>query len=93
MSKESDVTYGGRGPTVLGITWSETGLATILILLRTKNASIRPPRPNSVIGFSGIYRLRWDFVWVIVAYVRDGEHLSILSCIQSYQVSLTWMTF
>ena len=54
---------------VLGITWSETGLATILIILRAKNASIIPRRASVPIAFSGIYRLRWDFVWVIIAYV------------------------
>ncbi|KAJ5351996.1 hypothetical protein N7452_000970 [Penicillium brevicompactum] len=44
MPNELTATYGGRGPMVLGITWSETGLATILIILRAKNASIIPRR-------------------------------------------------
>lgn len=60
----------GRGPLLLGITWSEAGLTLILIILRAKNASIRPREPGSLTGLSGIVtRLRWDFVWVITAFV------------------------
>ncbi|KAJ6096432.1 hypothetical protein N7486_007178 [Penicillium sp. IBT 16267x] len=55
---------GGKGPVILGVTWAEMGLAFILIILRAKNASICPSRQLS----SGLFGLRWDFVWVIIAF-------------------------
>lgn len=54
---------------VLGITWLETGVASLLIILRAKNASILPRQWGPSIGLTGIYRLRWDFVWVVIAFV------------------------
>lgn len=76
---------------VLGITWLETGLAALLIILRAKNASIRPRRPNSTIGFSGLYRLRWDFVWVILAFVGDVEHPITSSLVQINHILPTYV--
>ncbi|GIJ97932.1 hypothetical protein Aspvir_000038 [Aspergillus viridinutans] len=57
--------YGGRGPVLLGVTWAETALALILFGLRAKTASLCPPEDVSF-GFCG---LRWDFIWVMFAYV------------------------
>ncbi|KAJ5088426.1 hypothetical protein N7456_012042 [Penicillium angulare] len=68
MSPASPSPYGGRGPLVLGITWSETGLAFILIILRAQTASIRPR--ESLVDRLGVYRLRWDFIWVILAFAK-----------------------
>ncbi|KAJ5089737.1 hypothetical protein N7532_008421 [Penicillium argentinense] len=65
MTDMPDVTYGGKGPLLLGVTWSEMGLALILIVLRAKTASVCPPGQPS----SGIFGLRWDFVWVILAFM------------------------
>lgn len=65
MTDGSRITYGGNGPLVLGVTWAEMGLALILIILRAKTASVCPPGQPS----SGIFGLRWDFVWVIMAFV------------------------
>ena len=57
--------YGGRGPLVLGVTWAEMGLAFILIVLRAKTASVCQNSQWS----SGLFGLRWDFVWVVFAFV------------------------
>lgn len=75
MTDVSRITYGGKGPLVLGVTWVEMGLALILIVLRAKTASVCPPGQLS----SGIFGLRWDFVWVIMAFV-GGINLDYFSC-------------
>ncbi|KAJ5594910.1 uncharacterized protein N7459_001118 [Penicillium hispanicum] len=64
MADPPDVAYGGRGPLVLGITWAEMGLALVLIILRAKTASVCPTHHLS----SGVFGLRWDFIWVLVAF-------------------------
>ncbi|PLB49693.1 hypothetical protein P170DRAFT_510197 [Aspergillus steynii IBT 23096] len=56
-------TYGGRGPLLLGVTWAEAALTLVLFALRAKTASICPPESMS----SGIFGLRWDFVWAVFA--------------------------
>lgn len=58
--------YGGQGPLVLGITWTEAGLALILIGLRAKTACFCRPGQLS----SGIFGVRWDFFWVILGVVH-----------------------
>lgn len=65
MTDASEVSYGGKGPLVLGVTWAEMGLALILMVLRAKTASVCPGGRL----VSGIFGLRWDFVWVIFAFV------------------------
>lgn len=50
---------------MLGITWTEATLALILILLRAKAAAFSPDNNLS----AGIFGLRWDFIWVIMAMV------------------------
>lgn len=67
MTDGLSIANGGKGPVILGVTWAEMGLAFVLIILRAKNASICPSRQLS----SGLYGLRWDFVWVIIAFVGD----------------------
>ncbi|KAJ5643408.1 uncharacterized protein N7484_005915 [Penicillium longicatenatum] len=64
MTDGLSMSNGGKGPVVLGVTWAEMGLAFILIILRAKTASVCPSRQLS----SGLYGLRWDFVWVIIAF-------------------------
>ncbi|KAI9043610.1 uncharacterized protein KD926_003380 [Aspergillus affinis] len=56
-------TYGGRGPLLLGLTWAEASLTLVLFALRAKTASICPPESMT----SGIFGLRWDFVWALFA--------------------------
>lgn len=60
--------YGGKGPLVLGVTWAEAGLALILVSLRAKSASVAQGGKMSV----AMFRLRWDFMWVIVAVVSSS---------------------
>ena len=69
MTNGVSTSEGGKGPVVLGVTWAEMGLATILIVLRAKNASVSSSRKLS----SGLFGLRWDFMWVIVAFVSDAR--------------------
>lgn len=57
--------YGAQGPLVLGITWTEAALALILVLLRAKAAAFSTENKLSV----GVFGLRWDFIWVILAMV------------------------
>ena len=59
--------YGGHGPTLLGVTWAEAGIATVLVAARARTAALSPR--GTAAPFQ-IGRLRWDFVWVAVAYVR-----------------------
>ena len=61
---------GDKSALVLGITWAEMGLASVLILLRAKTASLCPSREFS----SGLFGLRWDFIWVMIAYVCRGPN-------------------
>ena len=63
-SSASVAAYGGRGPLILGITWSEAAVALILIALRAKGASLAPS--SAVPNFFG---LRWDFIWVMFSLV------------------------
>lgn len=53
----------GRGPVLLAVTWTWAGIATFLYVLRARYASRGVKDHPSVLG------LRWDFVWVTVAYV------------------------
>lgn len=63
----------GKGPVLLAVTWTWAGIATVLYVLRTLNASVAPKDHPSLFGF------RWDYVWATVAYVstpsRDGSRL------------------
>lgn len=61
------MTYGGKGPLFLGITWFETILAIILIAMRAKAASLCTTSHYS----SGLFGFRWDFIWAAVAVVCD----------------------
>lgn len=70
MSDSLNGAYGGKGPLLLGITWTEMGLALILLVLRARTASVCPSGKLS----SGIFGLRWDFIWVVVAFVRGPTH-------------------
>ncbi|KAJ5093720.1 hypothetical protein N7456_009581 [Penicillium angulare] len=65
MTDASSISHGGeKGSVVLGVTWAEMGLASILIVLRAKTASVSPSRQLA----SGLFGLRWDFFWVIIAF-------------------------
>jgi hypothetical protein len=57
-----------RGPVLLAVTWTWTGIATLLYILRAVNASVAP-KDNRSISFFGI---RWDFIWATIAYVSTG---------------------
>ena len=65
MADAASPPYGGKGPLLLGVTWAEMGLTLILIVLRAKTASLYPPDQRS----SGVLGLRYDFIWVIIAFV------------------------
>ncbi len=67
--------YGAQGPVMLGITWTEATLALILILLRAKAAAFSPDNNLS----AGIFGLRWDFIWVIMAMVTLSPVLTSLA--------------
>ncbi|KAJ6446468.1 S-adenosyl-L-methionine-dependent methyltransferase [Purpureocillium lavendulum] len=58
------MSYGGRGPLLLGVSWAEAAVALILVALRAKTASLCPP---GHLLSTGIFGLRWDFCWVIFA--------------------------
>ncbi|KAJ5923774.1 hypothetical protein N7454_009019 [Penicillium verhagenii] len=75
MTDGLSLSNGGKGPVVLGVTWAEMGLAFVLIVLRAKTASICPSRQLS----SGLFGLRWDFVWVIVAFTFALAAQSIMT--------------
>ncbi|KAJ5716129.1 hypothetical protein N7493_008040 [Penicillium malachiteum] len=64
MTNGSSTAHGGKGPVIMGVTWAEMGLALVLIVLRAKTASISPSRQLS----SGLFGLRWDFIWVMIAF-------------------------
>lgn len=49
--------YGGYGPAILGVTWTEGALTTIIVALRAWTAL-------RVLGSPG-----WDLVWVVFAWV------------------------
>lgn len=68
MTLPSNGSYGGKGPLILGVTWAEMSLASFLFVLRAKTASVYPQGQN----FAGLFGLRWDFVWVILAFVWDS---------------------
>jgi hypothetical protein len=67
-SDASAAAYGGRGPLILGITWSEAALALVLITLRAKGASVAPSA-----AVSGFFGLRWDFIWVMFSLVGTSS--------------------
>jgi len=68
----------GRGPVLLAITWTWTGVATFLYVLRAINASVAPKDHRSLLG------IRWDFVWVTLAYVS-----LVLLCACHWMTGLT----
>ena len=55
----------GRGPLLLGLTWTWTTIATFLFILRAVNASKAPKEHKNLFG------LRLDFCWVTLAYVSE----------------------
>ena len=55
---------GAKGPLVLGITWTETALALVMVALRAKTASFSEGNMSS-----GMFGLRWDCIWVVFAMV------------------------
>lgn len=50
--------YGGEGPTILGVLWTEVTLGIILVLLRL------------YVGLRIRKHLGWDFFWAAVTLVR-----------------------
>ncbi|KAK5120791.1 hypothetical protein LTR85_005857 [Meristemomyces frigidus] len=57
MLGASEHAYGGKGPLILGITWAEALLTTIIVCARAY-ASI-----------TLVARAEWDLFWVVVAWV------------------------
>ncbi|KAF2226026.1 hypothetical protein BDZ85DRAFT_317136 [Elsinoe ampelina] len=62
--------YGGLGPMLLGISWAEAAVATILVCLRAYGASQRAGK------------LRWDFLFVAIGTVLGlvTQVLFIFAC-------------
>ncbi|KAE8159855.1 hypothetical protein BDV40DRAFT_302867 [Aspergillus tamarii] len=103
MTEPPGPEHGGKGSLVLGVTWAEAGLALILLALRAKTASLCPPGQPAF----GIFGLRWDFIWVVIALafalcaqsfmtvsVRYGlgDHQNLLSAHNIVQTNLwSWM--
>ena len=50
--------YGGRGPIILTIAWTEAAVALVLMLLRTYT--------NMFI----VNSFRWDYFWALITLVR-----------------------
>ena len=49
--------YGGKGPLILGITWTEALVALVLMLMRTyTNACL-------------VKSFKWDYFWAMLALV------------------------
>lgn len=61
--------YEGKGPVLLGVIWTWAGVASLLYLLRISNAAHVPH------GSGGLIGLRWDFIWVSIAYVGNEQQL------------------
>ncbi|CAK3792472.1 Hypothetical predicted protein [Lecanosticta acicola] len=51
--------YGGRGTLILGITWTETTLATIAVILRAYSAGRLAKKAE------------WDLFWVLIAWTSS----------------------
>ena len=62
--------YGGNGPVFLGVTWTEAALGAILVAARAKTAALSPRGTASP---SQIGRVRWDFIWVVIAFVCASD--------------------
>lgn len=82
VAPPSPSAYGGRGPLIMGITWTETALATIAVILRAYSAGRL------------VKKAEWDLFWVIVAWTSSfvaqvlitlsslygiGNHVGVLS--------------
>ena len=63
--------YTGRGPILVAVTWTWAGVATVLYVLRATKASVAPKVHHSFFG------VRWDFIWVTVAYVQFVYRISL----------------
>lgn len=63
--------YTGRGPILVTVIWTWAGIATVLYVIRAIKASIAPKAVHSFFG------LRWDFLWVTVAYVGLSGRFSL----------------
>ena len=62
--------YGGKGPLILAVAWTEASIALILILMRTyTNAFL-------------VKSFKWDYFWGIIALV--GSLLG-LTCLEDTQ--------
>jgi len=70
--------YGGRGPLIMGITWTEAAVALSMVVARLFGASIRRGE------------LRWDFVWVALACVSQSHTLPY--CVQLIIVQVFGIT-
>jgi len=66
--------YGGKGPEILKITWSECAVALILYVFRAASAS----RTKGTAIYN-LYGIRWDFLIVSLAIVRilSQRHLTV----------------
>ena len=50
--------YGGRGPLIMAVSWTEASVALVLMLLRTyTNAFV-------------VKAWKWDYFWAMVTFVR-----------------------
>ncbi|KAE8367569.1 hypothetical protein BDV27DRAFT_142711 [Aspergillus caelatus] len=94
MAQPPSPEHGGKGSLVLGVTWAEAGLALILLALRAKTASLCPPGQPAF----GIFGLRWDFIWVVIALVwshgyscrKDADRMKAFAlCAQSFMTGRT----
>ena len=49
--------YGGRGPLILSLSWTEASIALVLMLLRTYN--------NAFV----VKSFKWDYFWAVLTLV------------------------
>ena len=68
--------YGGSGPTILGVSWTELLLITIIIVMRTYTKIMLVPRGGG-----------WALLWAIYAWVSNlaprstkDSQLSMVGC-------------
>lgn len=67
MTVPSNGSYGGKGPLILAVIWTEMSFASILFVLRARTASVYHQGQIP----AGLFGLQWDFVWVILAFVCE----------------------
>ncbi|KAF4552951.1 Hypothetical protein D9617_8g049640 [Elsinoe fawcettii] len=75
--------YGGQGPTLLAVSWTQVIIGTIMVLLRGYAAS----------RINGAWR--WDFIWVVLALImglasQATLHVAVMNGLGNHARQLTY---